>query len=187
LFADTIQVDELLGGAGPWSVPPDLFKGERPPEGWVRVTHGAALWLCDLDPLPRSQSIIKAATVVWAPEDREVAVKVARETMSQIWLDDKLFRRYGLPGPGDGPFAGRILLNGKAVYDSRPGAAHPPGPIQLRKGRNTLVLLTELPLTAPGDPGSLFVFFHDAKTGKRVRGLVFCPGQPDRVPVADGR
>jgi len=168
-----------------WAAPSGLFKATRPPVGWRTVTHGAALWLGHLKPLPSGGAILQAATRVMAPAERQAIIRVGRENASYVWLDDALLRdrRRGVAirvKPADflrkkepAHFVGRILFNGETVYDSRPYAKERRKPFRIRKGANTMLVQCRVNEEKPMDPGDLFVLFYDAKDGKRLRGLAF--------------
>jgi hypothetical protein len=182
---DNMLEESGLADDGVWAAPPGLFKATKPPKGWKTVTHGAALWLGHLKPLPSDGAILQAATRVTAPAEREAIIKVGRENTSYVWLDDALLKDRRSGGdirvkPADflrknepAHFVGRILLNGDVVYDSRPYAKERRKPVRLRKGGNTMLVQCRVNEEKPVDPGDVFVLFYDAKDGRRLRGLAF--------------
>jgi hypothetical protein len=153
-----------------WDYPKDLFKASKPPARWQKVTHGASLWLGKLKRRPPKDTVVSAATRVLSPADREVVIKMGSGTLKEVWLDDQLLES---PDPNvpqkTTPFVGRVIVNGKVVYDSRPEVTQVRKPVQLRKGANTMLVQS---LTTD-TPVNLFALFHHAKDGSRVDDLTF--------------
>ena len=161
-----------------WAVPPDLFKSGTRPKLWQAVTHGAALWVPRLKPLPSQNTVVLAATKVTAPADRKALVRVVSESASYTWIDGRLAasRDWGL-GPRTRPFFGRILFNGEVVYDSRPEAKESRRPARIRQGENTMLVQCKVNASGPDNVARVFVLFVDAKTEMLITDLVLDAGK----------
>jgi hypothetical protein len=153
--------------------PPDLFTAKGPPERWKEVVHGGSLWVSLLDPLPKANTIVLAATRVYAPTDREATLSMVSESRAATWVDNRIFRLAdrGLPAPTR-PFFGRIWLNGKVVHDTRSNANTSKGPARLRKGQNTLFVQCKANTGDVHRLANLFVLFLHPKNGHLMKDLV---------------
>ena len=167
---DSADVKKEKKRESEWDYPKELFKARKPPARWQKVTHGASLWPGKLKRLPPKDTVVSAATRVFSPADREVVIKMGSGTAKYVWLDDQLLEspNRGIP-PKTKPFIGRVIVNGKVAYDSRPKVKQVRKPVQLRKGANTMLVqcMTARTLT------NVFVLFHDAKAGSRLDKLTF--------------
>jgi len=156
-----------------WDPPADLFNTGKPPDSWKPVKHGASVWLGRLKPLPKKNTLVQAATTAIAPADREVVIKVASESEGWTWLDEALIESCGAgSGPATKPFVGRIWLNGEVVYDSRPSAERFRKPVRIRKGNNKLLVQCRANADDTSTLANVFVLFHDAQNGERIKNLV---------------
>lgn len=186
----TPELGDILDPDGTWSGnTKHIFEASAPFKGWKPALYGSSIWLGNLEPLPNALDVIRVATRVWSPDDREVTIKMGRGTVSYVCLDDQVLHRFNelIRSTIDQMrFVGRVLLNDQLIYDSRPNAKMPQGPFKLRRGENTLLVQIAASLDKPFgvdyncDPGNIFVLFYDAKTGKRCRGLLFDMEKPGK-------
>jgi hypothetical protein len=156
-----------------WNADPSVaFQAETPAKGWRAVTHGASLWVRQLNPAPKT--MISAATRVFVRADQEAVLKLGFETDSWTWLDGQVLASidFGLV-PGLQPPPAKVWVNGGVVKNTRPGEKPAEGTVALKKGGNTVLLRFEALPDSKGQFPHVFLLFYDAKTGVLIRDIAY--------------